>query len=462
MTDSFLLFPRFFSHVSHPLYRPAALKSCGALASGASVCAPDTAVLALSLVTVGELGFLAAVVGYHERGVTRPDAFAAVSLALFASNVLGPLALRLALLALRLRRARSARSLQRAASQTGHAAAASAATAAAAGDDAAVLPQAQLYELKLVAATRWGLSSDVRRALARAQLEPVELRASPLPQSPEFTRYEALLRDASLAAAPPTDARAAALVQARGRHSFQRIITPRIVDRALTARSPLPTPQLLRTLLPHDLVPHPAHGAPPAAADIIAGAQHAASASPAAGDDAGGPAHPHDTVTPSVWLAPWRPSPPPPPAAAADDAGGARSSVRLRGGARRSASPARSRGRAPSPARGGATRRLAAAEADAAFSAALAEGAAARRADVEAEGDAGLGPYLAWQRSGLGGRDVGGDGDADAAAAAADVESSLPSGLRGGVSGRLVRGIRRSLSCQVSWPPERNVVDPKT
>ena len=54
----------------------------------------DRALIAFSMTTLGELSFVAAVVGHQELGETGERAFAALTLAIAASNVCGPAALR--------------------------------------------------------------------------------------------------------------------------------------------------------------------------------------------------------------------------------------------------------------------------------------------------------------------------------------------------------------------------------
>jgi Kef-type K+ transport system membrane component KefB len=140
----------------------------GVLAKSAA--ARDRAVVSFSMVTIGELAFVAAVVGHHELHETSADTFAAVVLAILASNVFGPALLRRTL------RAYAAASRSELA-----------AVAVAAASSGSSLSQG--LRLRLRCRSRWGLLADVLRALADSHILVLEFRVDTVEDDALYEAY---------------------------------------------------------------------------------------------------------------------------------------------------------------------------------------------------------------------------------------------------------------------------------
>jgi Kef-type K+ transport system membrane component KefB len=134
---------------------------CGLLARPAN--ARNILTVAFAYSTIGELGFVAAVVGYHETELLSTDTFAAVCLAIIVTNVLGPSLLRRTL-AIYTRSVQSELTDALKQQQRSGALAASNPQPAP-GDDA---PAAVFYKLTLRCHGRWGLMGDVLRVLTHS------------------------------------------------------------------------------------------------------------------------------------------------------------------------------------------------------------------------------------------------------------------------------------------------------
>jgi len=144
--------------------------AAGALAKPATQL--DRRALAFSTTTIGELAFVVAVVGHHELHETSADSFAAVCLAVLASNVFGPFLLR--------------RSLAACAAQArAHIAAAQQPDNGEGGQRAS-----ETGCLRLRCRSRWGLQSDILRVLAESRISVLELRMDTVQGD---VAYEALL-----------------------------------------------------------------------------------------------------------------------------------------------------------------------------------------------------------------------------------------------------------------------------
>ena len=142
---------------------------CGLLARPAD--ARNVLTVAFAYSTIGELGFVAAVVGYHETELMSTDTFAAVCLAILVTNVLGPFLLRRTL-AIYTRSVQNqltdAVKQQQQQYDDVHAAAANGKPPPAGAAPDGVSAPAVFYKMTLRCHGRWGLMGDILRALTHS------------------------------------------------------------------------------------------------------------------------------------------------------------------------------------------------------------------------------------------------------------------------------------------------------
>lgn len=138
--------------------------------------------IAFSMTTIGELAFVAAVIGNHELHLTSKESFAAVCLAIIASNVIGPMLLRRTLA---FYSAASLRILQAAVDEE-H---------GAHGSGGLIY-----YQLSARCPSRWGLMADVLKVLAASGVAVLEFRTD---ATGGDVVYEAYLKDLRLHDASP-------------------------------------------------------------------------------------------------------------------------------------------------------------------------------------------------------------------------------------------------------------------
>ena len=139
---------------------------CGLLARPAD--ARNVLTVAFAYSTIGELGFVAAVVGYHETELLTKDTFSAVCLAIIVTNVLGPFLLRrtLAIYTRSVQNELTDALKQQQHGDVHHAASHPQPAGTAPVEDSA--PAAVFYKLTLRCHGRWGLMGDVLRVLTHA------------------------------------------------------------------------------------------------------------------------------------------------------------------------------------------------------------------------------------------------------------------------------------------------------